>query len=1088
LEKEARVSVSEAVATPEELRARLSAALRDEIEHLRKEGGSTRYILRAGELVGRIGSSYVYRFRFEGEGLQDDVPARLRIVGFTDQIDAEVVSVEGLDVLISVQKHLGERVAEAHIFTDPIFLLEALRERIESSENIPAFNFKMANCLFGFEPAGLSQAVFNSSSLNEFQNKAVSKALGSQVFFIWGPPGTGKTTTLAALLQQAFTNGETLLLTSNTNVAVDNALVKVEREIRDTPGYSLGELVRLGTPQAPDFPETLLPSKIAARMSVDLDSKIAELELRLSNYSLELDMNRELLSKAKEASKIQAMIAGNDDLQRTYSQRASESERRLVRLRERLQRARAANVFTRVLRHLDPAELEAEVKAELNVEQDKTRAAELQAAGQKLSKEYDDLARALDGKSERLLSEQITSIEQRMHADRMEIEKLRRDKQEIEREVVRNARIIGATLAKSWMRPEVYQRGFDSVVVDEASMATLPMLYFVCALAKKRTTLAGDFKQLPAIVVSNTENAKHWLKRNIFESAGIGEATESGPKLEMLRRQYRMNPQISALVNRHVYGGRLLDDESVLKKATRMSDLPPGAGSALILCDTSRLKPWSTFKKGTRSRINLIHASLAIQLARVAKFYGFTEIGIITPYRAQARFIRKLAADAGFDKEVEVATVHRFQGREKQIIIFDVSDSEPHDPSRLVAGSSPDHLRLLNVAISRPQDKLVLIANLGYVSSKIDTRELLAKILFDVRSGKIIDGRELLELREGEIKYPIEEAKSIAHFSQDEFYASFEHDILQSKEYVTIICPFITKRRVETLIPSMSEAVRRKITVTVITREPKAYLDDKSPEKRSADEGIGTLRSLGATVKFAPEKPMPLHQKIAVIDGKILWHGSLNILSHRDTTESMLRLEGDRAPIQLLRDLEAAPEKKAVPIEIRKLRESMRGVTAEGTVVDIGSPRTVKTKHGELTTVTTATLSNSHAAIKLTLWGAQVYQIRKGSHIRVVNGYTSLYKGELVLQTGKYGRIELLITERKQPAPVSKETKWIPQNPNKRYGNGRSSWWAEQARKGHLIEWELNERGYTGRVRVDGEILTKESARRKLWAIGERTE
>jgi len=159
-------------------------------------------------------------------------------------------------------------------------------------------------------------------------------------------------------------------------------------------------------------------------------------------------------------------------------------------------------------------------------------------------------------------------------------------------------------------------------------------------------------------------------------------------------------------------------------------------------------------------------------------------------------------------------------------------------------------------------------------------------------------------------------------------------------------------------------------------------------------------------VKFAPEKPLPLHQKIAVIDEKILWHGSLNILSHRDTAESMLRLEGERAPLQLLRDLEAAPPKKIVPTEIGKISPSMRGVIVEGTVVGLTTARTVKTKRGELTTVATATLSDGHDTIKLTLWGAQVYQINRGSRIRIVNGYTSMYEGELVVQTGKYGRIE----------------------------------------------------------------------------------
>jgi len=59
-------------------------------------------------------------------------------------------------------------------------------------------------------------------------------------------------------------------------------------------------------------------------------------------------------------------------------------------------------------------------------------------------------------------------------------------------------------------------------------------------------------------------------------------------------------------------------------------------------------------------------------------------------------------------------------------------------------------------------------------------------------------------------------------------------------------------------------------------------------------------------------------------------------------------------------------------------------------------------------------------------------------------------------------------------------TSWIPQNPNTRYANGNLSWWAGQARKGHVIEWEMDKNRYTGRVRLEGQILSRETARKKL--------
>jgi ssDNA-binding Zn-finger/Zn-ribbon topoisomerase 1 len=67
-------------------------------------------------------------------------------------------------------------------------------------------------------------------------------------------------------------------------------------------------------------------------------------------------------------------------------------------------------------------------------------------------------------------------------------------------------------------------------------------------------------------------------------------------------------------------------------------------------------------------------------------------------------------------------------------------------------------------------------------------------------------------------------------------------------------------------------------------------------------ELVRELRSLGIIVDLRAR----MHEKIAIIDGHILWHGSLNILSHRDTHESMLRLDSPAACQQLSRFVRAA--------------------------------------------------------------------------------------------------------------------------------------------------------------------------------------
>lgn len=62
-------------------------------------------------------------------------------------------------------------------------------------------------------------------------------------------------------------------------------------------------------------------------------------------------------------------------------------------------------------------------------------------------------------------------------------------------------------------------------------------------------------------------------------------------------------------------------------------------------------------------------------------------------------------------------------------------------------------------------------------------------------------------------------------------------------------------------------------------------------------ELVRALRDLGVAVDLRAR----MHEKIAILDRRILWHGSLNILSHRDTLESMLRIESPAACSQLAR-------------------------------------------------------------------------------------------------------------------------------------------------------------------------------------------
>ncbi len=84
------------------------------------------------------------------------------------------------------------------------------------------------------------------------------------------------------------------------------------------------------------------------------------------------------------------------------------------------------------------------------------------------------------------------------------------------------------------------------------------------------------------------------------------------------------------------------------------------------------------------------------------------------------------------------------------------------------------------------------------------------------------------------------------------------------------------------------------------------------------------------------------------------------------------------------------------------------GIDLEGTVERKGETRTVNKKAGGTIDVCDAYLVDESGEIKLTLWGDDISKISDGSKIKITNGYTNTFKGEVSLTKGKYGQLEVL--------------------------------------------------------------------------------
>ena len=129
------------------------------------------------------------------------------------------------------------------------------------------------------------------------------------------------------------------------------------------------------------------------------------------------------------------------------------------------------------------------------------------------------------------------------------------------------------------------------------------------------------------------------------------------------------------------------------------------------------------------------------------------------------------------------------------------------------------------------------------------------------------------------------------------FYLSFLDDLENCKEEVIIESPFITSERTSLFIPIFEKLLEKGVRIYVMTRDPKehdVYMEVQSEEVIRTFEimGVETLLCVGNH-----------HRKLAVLDRKILWEGSLNILSQTHSREIMRRIESEEITMEMFKFL-----------------------------------------------------------------------------------------------------------------------------------------------------------------------------------------
>lgn len=125
------------------------------------------------------------------------------------------------------------------------------------------------------------------------------------------------------------------------------------------------------------------------------------------------------------------------------------------------------------------------------------------------------------------------------------------------------------------------------------------------------------------------------------------------------------------------------------------------------------------------------------------------------------------------------------------------------------------------------------------------------------------------------------------------FYGAFVTDLKRAKQEVIIESPFITNKRIASLMPELIKLRQRGVCLTVNTRGP----DEHDEYYRFEAIGyITTLQNIGINVLYTDRH----YRKLAIIDRRILWEGSLNIQSESTSCEIMRRIESKNLANQMI--------------------------------------------------------------------------------------------------------------------------------------------------------------------------------------------
>ena len=654
---------------------------------------------------------------------------------------------------------------------------------------------------------------------NNSQYKAVKSAMENQISVIQGPPGTGKTQTILNIIANLLMRGKTVQIVSNNNSATENVYEKLS-----SPKYNLGFIVAtLGSSKNnknfvehqdtnyPDFSswkteenrsvllKRISEQSVQLKIVFDKQERLACLRQELSQLVTELEYFNQYVEASDvdtESMKIKKNLSSKYWMVLWQECQMISEQKKTIGFLFKLKAlfkygitdwsfykqaiAKIITIFQTMYYRAKQAELSEEI-ADIERDLDRVDKNLLEnLCNQSMTALKDKLARKYEANNSRKVFNE---------------DDLWREPSEVLEEY---PVILSTTFSsRNSLNSDVV---YDYLIMDEASQVDIATgaLALSCA---KNVVIVGDTKQLPNVVNGEIKvmakeifdrfkvNDGYQYTRSFLQS--ILDVMPNVPQT-LLREHYRCHPKIINFCNQKFYRGELI-----------IMTTDEGEDDVLSVVKTVA---------GNHARNHYSQRQIDVIKEEIIPKYVTNpqETGIITPYKNQVEALSREIND------IDTATVHKFQGKEKENIIISTVDD--------VLSEFVGNPYLINVAVSRAKKKLMLVVTGNVLPKEHAITELIDYIQyhnFEVADSKIYSIFDYLYKQyTEERKAYLRKHKKVSEYDSENLMYSLIEEIIADNKYssLDVVCHFPLNMLIKNL-ELLNERERRYAT------NPATHLD-----------------------------------------------------------------------------------------------------------------------------------------------------------------------------------------------------------------------------------------------------------------------